>query len=149
MSILRLLDRESITVPPKTTVADAIQIMLDRRVGSVVIVEAKKVLGIFTERDVLRKLALSCRDPKSVAVSELMTAPAITVDPEISPADALGMMLEHHFRHLPVVDARGRLRGVLSIRNLLQEMMEKYRHQLHSLEQYVISEEPGATKARG
>jgi CBS domain-containing protein len=149
MSILRLLDRDSITVPPATTVADAIQIMLDRRVGSVVIVEAKKVLGIFTERDVLRKLALSCRDPKSVAVSELMTAPAITVDPEISPADALGMMLEHHFRHLPVVDARGRLRGVLSIRNLLQEMMEKYRHQLHSLEQYVISEEPGATKARG
>ena len=149
MSILRLLDRDSITVPPATTVADAIQIMLDRRVGSVVIVEAKKVLGIFTERDVLRKLALSGRDPKSVAVSELMTAPAITVDPEITPADALDMMLQHHFRHLPVVDARGRLRGVLSIRNLLQEMMERYRHQLHTLEQYVISEEPGATKARG
>ncbi|MGA2457327.1 MAG: CBS domain-containing protein [Terriglobales bacterium] len=149
MSILRLLDRESITVPPSTTVADAIQIMLDRRVGSVVIVEAKQVLGIFTERDVLRKLALSGRDPKTIAVSELMTAPAITVDPNITPAEALASMLEHHFRHLPVVDSRARLRGVLSIRNLLQEMMEKYRHQLHSLEQHVISEEPGATKARG
>ena len=149
MSILRLLDRESITVPPKTSVADAIQLMLDRRVGSVVILEAKKVLGIFTERDVLRKLALSGRDPKTVPVSELMTAPAITVDPAITPNEALATMLEHHFRHLPVVDSRGRLRGVLSIRNLLQEQMEKYRHQLHSLEQYVISEEPGATKARG
>jgi CBS domain-containing protein len=149
MSILRLLDRESITVPPQTTVADAIQIMLDRRVGSVVIVEAKRVLGIFTERDVLRKLALSGRDPKAIAVSELMTAPAITVEPKITPAEALATMLEHHFRHLPVVDDRGRLRGVLSIRNLLQEMMEKYRHQLHSLEQHIISEEPGATKARG
>ncbi len=149
MSILRLLDRESITVPPQTTVADAIQIMLDRRVGSVVIVEAKQVLGIFTERDVLRKLALSGRDPKTVAVSELMTTPAITVDPKITPVEALAKMLEHHFRHLPVVDSRGRLRGVLSIRNLLHEQMEKYRHQLHSLEQYVISEEPGATKARG
>ena len=149
MSILRLVDRESITVPPSTTVADAIQIMLDRRVGSVVIVEAKQVLGIFTERDVLRKLALSGRDPKTIAVSELMTAPAVTVDPNTTPAGALATMLEHHFRHLPVVDSQGRLRGVLSIRNLLQEMMEKYRHQLHSLEQHVISEEPGATKARG
>ena len=50
---------------------------------------------------------------------------------------------------MPVVDPKGRLRGVLSIRNLLQEQMEKYRHSLHTLEQHVISEEPGATKARG
>ena len=59
------------------------------------------------------------------------------------------MMLEHHFRHLPVVDSSGRLRGVLSIRNLLHEQMEQLRQQLHSLEHYVKSEEPGATKARG
>ena len=149
MSILRLLDRESITVLPKTTVADAIQLMLDRRVGSVVVVEAKEVLGIFTERDVLRKLALSGRDPKTVPVSEMMTSPVKTADPNITPDEALAMMLEHHFRHIPVVDPKGRLRGVLSIRNLLQEQMEKYRHSLHTLEQHVISEEPGATKARG
>jgi len=149
MSILRLLDRESVTVLPQTTAAAAIQLMLDRRVGSVVVVEAKQVLGIFTERDVLRKLALSGRDPASVPVSELMTSPVKTADPNITPDQALAVMLEYHFRHLPVVDSRGRLRGVLSIRNLLQEQMEKYRHQLHSLEQYVISEEPGATKARG
>lgn len=149
MSVLRLCDRESITVPPQTTAAAAIQLMLERHVGSVVVLEARKVLGIFTERDVLRKLALSGRDPANVPVSELMTAPVTTVPPETNPTDALAIMLEHHFRHLPVVDSKGRLRGVLSIRNLLQEMMEKYRHQLHSLEQYVISEEPGATKARG
>ncbi len=149
MSVLRLVDRESITVPPQTTAKAAIQLMLERRVGSVVVVEERKVLGIFTERDVLRKLALSGRDPAQIPVSELMTAPVKTVDPKADPTDALATMLEHHFRHLPVVDDRGRLRGVLSIRNLLQEMMEKYRHQLHTLEQYVISEEPGATKARG
>ncbi|MGA9529049.1 MAG: CBS domain-containing protein [Terriglobales bacterium] len=149
MSVLRLVDRESITVPPQTTAAAAIQLMLDRRVGSVVIVEDRKVLGIFTERDVLRKLAVSGCDPGQIPVSELMTSPVKTVDPTANPTDALAIMLEHHFRHLPVVDDRGRLRGVLSIRNLLQEMMEKYRHQLHSLEQYVIAEEPGATKARG
>lgn len=123
--------------------------MLERRVGSVVVVDAKKVVGIFTERDVLKKLALSGRDPAKVPVDELMTAPVKTATPETTPGDALGTMLEYHFRHLPVVDSAGRLRGVLSIRSLLHEQMEKLRQQLHSLEHYVASEEPGATKARG
>jgi len=149
MSILRLCDQESATVTPQATAAEAIQLMLERRVGAVVVLDAKQVAGIFTERDVLRKLVLSGRDPAKVAVRELMTAPAVTASPETTPGDALGTMIEHHFRHLPVVDSSGRLRGVLSIRNLLHEQMEQFRQQLHSLEHYVASEEPCATKARG
>ena len=149
MSILRLCDRESVTIPPHATAADAIRLMLERRVGSVVIVDSKQVVGIFTERDVLKKLALSGRDPAKVPVAELMTSPVTTVDPQTTPGDALGSMLEHNFRHLPVVDSAGRLRGVLSIRKLLHEQMEQFRQQLHSLEHYVASEEPGVTKARG
>jgi CBS domain-containing protein len=149
MSILRLCDQVSATVPPHSTAAEAIQLMLDRRVGAVVVVDANHVAGIFTERDVLEKLALSGRDPSKVPVADLMSSPVRTASPEISPGDALGMMLEHHIRHLPVVDSQGRLRGVLSIRNLLHEQMEQLRQQLHSLEHYVASEEPGATKARG
>ena len=149
MSVLRLCDQESVTVPPQFTVAESIRLMVERRVGSVVVVEGRSVVGIFTERDVLRKLALSGRDPDKVSVSELMTSPVATVPPEASPGEALGIMLDRHFRHLPVVDAKGRLRGVLSIRNLMHAQMEHLRQQLHSLEHYVASEEPGATKARG
>jgi CBS domain-containing protein len=149
MSILRLCDQESATVPPESTAAEAIRLMLARRVGAVVVVDANRVVGIFTERDVLKKLALSGRDPEKVRVAELMTAPVETVSPETNPKEALGSMLEHHFRHLPVVDSSGRLRGVLSIRNLLHGQMEDLRRQLHSLEHHVASEEPGATKARG
>jgi len=112
MSILRLCDQESATVPPESTVADAIRLMLARRVGAAVVVDANRVVGIFTERDVLRKLALSGRDPEEVPVSELMTTPVESASPQTSPGDALASMLEHHFRHLPVVDSSGRLRGV-------------------------------------
>ena len=148
MSILRLCDQESATVPPESTVAEAIRLMLARRVGAVVVVDANRVVGIFTERDVLRNLALSGRDPEKVPVAELMTTPVESASPQTSPGDALMSMLEHHFRHLPVVDSSGRLRGILSIRNLLHGQMEELRRQLHSLEHYVASEGPGVPKAR-
>ena len=149
MSVVRLCDQESATIPPQFTAAEAIRLMVERRVGAVVVVDDNRVVGIFTERDVLRKLALSGRGPDKVPVADLMTSPVETVPPEASPGEALGKMIEHHFRHLPVVDSKGRLRGVLSIRNLLHAQMEQLRQQLHSLEHYVASEEPGATKARG
>jgi CBS domain-containing protein len=148
MTILRLCDKESAAVPPESTVAEAIRLMLARRVGAVVVVDANRVVGIFTERDVLKKLALSGRDPEKVPVSELMTTPVETAFPQTSPGDALASMLEHHFRHLPVVDSSGRLRGVLSIRNLLHGQMEELRRQRDSLEQFVASEGPGVPKAR-
>ena len=148
MSLIRMCDQHSATVPPQSSAAEAIQLMLARRVGAVVVVDANRVVGIFTERDVLKKLALSGRDPEKVPVAELMTAPVETASPQTSPGDALLSMLEHHFRHLPVVDSSGRLRGVLSIRNLLHGQMEELRRQLHSLEHHVASEGPGVPKAR-
>jgi CBS domain-containing protein len=68
-----------------------------------------------------------------------MTTPVETASPQTSPGDALVSMLEHHFRHLPLVDASGRLRGVLSLRNLLHGQMEELRRKLDSLEQYFAS----------
>jgi CBS domain-containing protein len=148
MTLLRLCDQQSATVPPESSAAEAIRLMLARRVGAVMVVDGNRVVGIFTERDVLKKLALSGRDPEKVPVREMMTTPVETASPQTSPGDALVSMLEHHFRHLPVVDASGRLRGVLSIRNLLHGQMEELRRQLDSLEHYVASEGPGVPKAR-
>ncbi len=147
-TILHLCDKKSAAVHPESTVAEAIRLMLTRRVGAVAVVDAKRVVGIFTERDVLRKSALSSRDPEKIPVSELMTTPVETASPQTTPGDALASMLKHHFRHLPVVDSSGRLRGVLSIRNLLQAQVKVLRRQRDSLEQYVSSEGPGVPKAR-
>jgi CBS domain-containing protein len=148
MNILRLCDHESATVHADATVAEAIKLMLKRRVGAVVVVEAKNVVGIFTERDVLKKLALSQLDPAKTPVSELMTTPVESASMKISPGEALAIMLKHHFRHLPVVDFKGRLKGVLSIRNLLHEQMAEMKRQRDSLELYVDSEREGEPRAR-
>ena len=147
MAILHLCDKESAAVHPESTVAETIRLMLARRVGAAVVVDANRVVGIFTERDVLKKLALSGRDPEKVPVSELMTTPVETASPQTSPGDALTSMLEHHFRHLPVVDSSGRLRGVLSIRNLLHGQMEELRRQRDSLEQYCQQRGTGSAQS--
>jgi CBS domain-containing protein len=144
MSILHLCDKEPAVVNPQSTVAEAVQVMLDKRVGAVAVVDREgRVAGIFSERDVLRKFALSRRDPEKILVSELMTAPVETATPRTSPGDALASMLEHHFRHLPVVDPSGKLMGILSIRNLLEGQVGELRQQLDSLEQYVSNDGPG------
>ncbi len=138
MSVLQLCDEEPTFVYPETSVADAIQLMLARRVGAVAVLDENRVVaGIFTERDVLRKVALSGRPPDQTAVQEVMASPVVLATASTTPGEALAVMVEHHFRHLPVVDDRGRLRGMLSIRNLLESRVDELTRQLDSLESYV------------
>ena len=144
MGILRLCDEEPATVRPTTTVADTILVMLERHVGAVGVVDDKGVVaGIFTERDVLRKLALSGRDPARVEVHEMMTTPVIMATTDTPAVEALDVMLERHFRHLPIVDRDGKLLGMLSIRNLLQSEIDNLRQQMDSMEHYVSNDGPG------
>jgi CBS domain-containing protein len=143
VSILRFCDQEPAAIGPDSSAAEAIELMVARRVGAVAVVDANRVIGIFTERDVLRKLAISGRDPGAVPVRELMTAPVEVISPDTFAGDALGMMVDHHFRHLPIVDSSGKLLGLLSVRNLLQAQIEDLREQLNSLEQYVSNDAPG------
>jgi CBS domain-containing protein len=143
MSILRFCDEEPAFVSPDSSVADAVKAMVAQHVGAVAVVDGKSVVGIFTERDVLRKLALSGLDPGRIPVKEFMSTPVETITPETSAGDAFATMISHHFRHLPVVDHTGRLLRILSIRNLLQAQVEELRQQLDSLEQYVSNDSLG------
>ena len=144
MSVLDLCDPEAATVPVEATVADAIRMMLDRHVGAVGIVDPEgRVAGIFTERDVLRKLALQSHAPESIPVRQMMTTPVEMATLATGPGEALATMVERHFRHLPVVDNTGKLLGMLSIRNLLQSRIDELTQQLDSLEQYVSNDGPG------
>jgi CBS domain-containing protein len=144
MSVLDLCDPEAATVPVEATVADAIRMMLDRHVGAVGVVDAEgRVAGIFTERDVLRKLALQSHAPESIPVRQMMTTPVEMATLATGPGEALATMVERHFRHLPVVDNTGKLLGMLSIRNLLQSRIDELTQQLDSLEQYVSNDGPG------
>jgi CBS domain-containing protein len=141
--ILQLCDEEPAVVRPDSTVADAIQVMVAHRVGAAAVVDGKSVVGIFTERDVLTKVALKALDPGRIPVREFMSTPVETITPETSSGDAFATMIAHHFRHLPVVDRTGKLLRILSIRNLLEAQVEELRQQLDSLEQYVTNDSLG------
>jgi len=144
MSILELCDPEAATVRIEATVAEAVRNMLDHHVGAVAVVDSeRRVAGIFSERDVLRKLALSGRNPEQTPVREMMTTPVELGTSEISPGEALTTMVERHFRHLPIVDGEGKLLGVLSIRNVLESCVEDLSRELDALEQYVANDGPG------
>lgn len=144
MSVLELCDPEAATVSLEATAADAIRTMLKHRVGAVGVIDKEgRVAGIFTERDVLRKLALTPHDPENTPVRDLMTTPVEMATLSTGPGEALSVMVERHFRHLPVVDSNGKLLGMLSIRNLLQSRIDELTQQLDSLEQYVANDGPG------
>ena len=131
MSILEMCDSEAASVLLVATAEEAIRTMLDRSVGAVVVVdENQRVAGVFTERDVMRRLALSGLDPGKTPVREIMTTPVEMATPDTSPGKALATMVERHYRHLPVVDENGRLLGMLSIRNLLEARIDALTREL-------------------
>ncbi len=144
MSILHLCDEKPATVRPEDSVAYAIKVMLEMRVGAVAVIDGEhRVAGIFTERDVLKKVALSGKDPQQAQVKDFMTTPVELATLETSPGEALEEMIECHFRHLPIVDNDGRLLGIISIRNLLEWRVDDLTQQLDSMEQYASNDAPG------
>ena len=144
MSVLELCGREIAAVGLEASVADAIHKMLDHHVGAVAVVDSDfRVAGIFTERDVLRRLSLSHLDPQTTPVRELMTTSVEMATRGTGAGEALTIMLERHFRHLPVADDNGKLLGILSIRNLLEWRVDDLSRELESLEQYVSNDGPG------
>jgi len=131
MNLLEMCDSEAAFVPLDASAEQAVRTMLDRGVGAVAVVdENKRVAGIFTERDVLRRLSLSQRDPGSTPVRDVMTTPVEMATRSTTPSEALATMVARHYRHLPIVDNDGRLLGMLSIRNVLQARIDVLTRQL-------------------
>jgi CBS domain-containing protein len=131
MNILEMCDADGASVPVEATAEQAIRAMLDRHVGAVAVLdENTRVAGIFTERDVLRRLSVSGRAPAETPIREVMTTPVEMATLDTTPGQALATMVERHYRHLPIVDDDGRLLGMLSIRNVLQARIDTLTRQL-------------------
>ena len=143
MSLLTICDPNPAAISVEGTVADAIRMMLKQRVGAVAVLDAEqRVAGIFTERDVLRRFALSGHDPEKTRVSELMTTPVEMAIKQTTEAEALETMIERHYRHLPVVDDDGRLIGMLSIRHVLEARVDELVRELEGVRsEYEYQEE--------
>ena len=117
MSRVREVMNETLyTVSPSTTVGEAVALMAQHRVGSMLVMDRTKLAGIFTERDTVRAISQS-HDAPSHEVSSWMTREPMTIGPDEQVEDALKTMLDNGFRHLPVVE-NGEVIGIVSIRDL-------------------------------
>ena len=114
-----------LTAPPDTTVSTASKLMAARNVGAVMVVEQERLIGIFTERDVVYRVIACGLDVQTTKLAEVMTAAPKTVDPEKTYGFALLMMHENAFRHVPVIE-NGKPVGIVSSRNALDPDMEEF-----------------------
>lgn len=101
-------------VAPDTLVAECVRLMTVRKIGALIVSDAAGVRGIFTERDALTRVLAAGRDPTRVAVAEVMTPNPVTVAPDTTVEAAMAIVTRQRFRHLPVVDTRGLLLGLVS-----------------------------------
>ncbi|HZD30042.1 MAG TPA: CBS domain-containing protein [Candidatus Angelobacter sp.] len=125
MSLLEWCDEGPATVSVLATVEDAILMMMDKDVGAVAVIDEHGIVaGMFTERDVLAKFALSGTPAGKVPVREMMSPMVEMATDETTAAEAFRVMLERHYRHLPVVDDQGKVLGILSIRNILEARID-------------------------
>src|SRR5712691_4836109 len=141
--LLNLAHRPPVVIPTDATVLKAVELMSSSRVGAVAVVAAERLVGIFTERDLMERVVLKTREASTTKVGEVMTAPVESVHPNDDPERALEQMVDHHIRHLPVTDDSDHILGMLSIRNLLQDRLEKARQEAESLEAYISADGPG------
>jgi len=118
-------------VDPKDAVITAIELMVENDVGSVLVVDPQdRVVGIFTERDLLRHYLEGQSRFLYLTVGEVMSSPVVHVWPETSLADAMGLMIEKDIRHLPVIDRQGHCVGVLTWKNLLRHFSNLFKEEL-------------------
>ena len=114
--------QDLLTLDPQTTVGDAAKQMADRGIGAVPVIEDDRLVGIFSERDLLQRVAAAGRDFDRTRLAEVMTAEPVTVDASIAVAKALEVMQDGGFRHLPVMRA-GQPIGIMSMRDIPAEYL--------------------------
>ena len=140
MNLLKIARTPPVVVAPDESVAKAIEKMVDAGVGAVAVVEGDKLIGIFTERDVMNRVVYRRLSALDTPVKDVMTTDLLTISPKIEPREALESMSNKHYRHLPIVDKNGKLLAMLSVRHLMHSIAEYCAHELDGLSAYIASD---------
>lgn len=128
------------SVSPETSVLEAVQLLAEHGIGALVVLSQGKLVGIVSERDYVRKVALLNRSDFQSTVAEIMTADVLTVGPSDSVPYCMQLMTDRRLRHLPVV-AEGALIGMLSIGDLVKHTIAEQADLIQQLEQYIRGEQ--------
>ncbi len=135
--LLEYQNRRIVYVLAQDTVLHALQVMAQEDIGALLVVEGHEVMGIFTERDYVRKGEVAGRTAANTLVKEVMTSKMISVTPTTSVEECLRLMQKYHIRHLPVVDGE-RVIGILSIRDVMEAVIRDRESEITGLQNYII-----------
>ena len=124
------------SVKPDDTVFEAIKVLAERGVGALIVMEKGKLVGIVSERDYTRKIALQGKNSKESLVRDIMTANVLVVNPRTRTRECMAIMSEKNIRHLPVVDG-DTVVGMLSIRDLMNDIIRDHEFTIAQLESYI------------
>ncbi len=124
------------SVTPDSTVLDALQLMADRKIGALLVLEEDNLVGVFSERDYARKVILKGKSSKDTPIRDIMSAKLVCVEPNQSTEECMSLMTEKRVRHLPVMDGE-KLVGVISIGDVVKAVIADREEVIEQLEQYI------------
>lgn len=135
-SLLRTKGRDTWHVAPDSTVYDAIKLMADRGIGALLVMDGGKLVGIVSERDYARKVALMDRSSRDTPVRDIMTDRVVYVHPQQSVEQCMALMTNKRIRHLPVMEGDDVV-GIVSIGDLVKSLIADRDHLIEQLENYI------------
>ncbi|RPI27349.1 MAG: CBS domain-containing protein [Chloroflexota bacterium] len=134
--ILKAKGHEVWAIAPQAKVFEALQVMAEKDVGALLVVESDRLVGIFSERDYARKVVLEGKSSKETPVNEIMSHKVFYVQPEQTVEDCMALMTNKHIRHLPVLE-NGRLMGIISIGDVVKAIISEQEFVIAQLEKYI------------
>ena len=135
--LLKMKGNELWTIPAKSTVFKALELLAEKNIGALPVVDKEgQLAGIFSERDYARKVILKGKSSHNTQVNELMTSRVYHVKPTRSIQDCMQLMTDKRIRHLPVID-KGQLIGIVTIGDIVKAVIESQAHMIHNLEGYI------------
>ncbi len=130
------------SIHPSATVFEALQLMAEKDIGALAVVEDGNLVGIFSERDYARKIILHGRSSSTTSVREVMTSKVAVVDPSRTIEEAMALMTDKRLRHLPVIE-HGKLAGIVSIGDLVKGIISEKEFVISQLENYIYGHQSG------
>ena len=138
LDLLKKRTQVNWSLSSQDTVFDALQTLASHNVGALMVLDSGKLVGVFSERDYTRKIALAGKSSKDTKVQEIMTSQVVFVAPTVRTRDCLALMGQNKIRHLPIVDG-DKVLGMISMRDIMDDIISDHEQTISQLEHYISS----------